>query len=215
MARKIPKKSYAPLIIIIAIFILFYLIGSNVPEQTIREIIKNAGPLGPMVLVFLIWTTNVIAPLGATPFLFAGFYLYGQAVVIYGSMAAVIASITNFWIARIWGRSIVEKLAGADSLEKIDNLTSNYGFQALFICRVFLSQFHDVVSYAFGLTKLKFLPYFVVSTLGTIPGTIVWYYLSTKLNNPLTFTLLTLLVAYISLTSYVLWLKITKKVKQT
>ena len=211
MAKGVPKKGYVPLIIIVVLFLVFYLIGTNIPEQTIREVIKNAGPLGPVVLIFLIWTTNVIAPLGATPFLFAGFYLYGQAVVIYGSAAAVIASVTNFWIARIWGRSIVEKLAGIDSLEKIDSLTSNYGLQALFICRVLLSQFHDIISYAFGLTKLKFLPYFIVSTLGTIPGTILWYYLSTKLNNPLAFTALTLLIAYVSLASYVLWLKITKK----
>lgn len=194
-------------------FSLVYFIGIRVPEETIRDVVKNAGPFGPLVIIFLIWLTHVIAPLGASPLLFAGFYLYEQEIVIFAFIAALIAIVTNFWIARIWGKSIVTKLLGSESLEKIDHLTENYGFQTLIIVRVFLREFHDIISYVFGLTTMKFTPYLLISVLGMIPGTLIWYYLSSKIQNPLVFTLLSLGVAYTFLSLYLLWIKITKKEK--
>lgn len=182
---KIHKKTLLPSLFIIIFCLVIYLIGTRVPEHTIREIIKNAGPWGVIILILFFLLSNIVAPLSGSPFLYAGFYSYGQTVVFYAFIAAIIASITNFWIARIWGRPFVEKLAGKDGLSKIDSLTKNYGIQTLFIFRLFLKEFHDVISYAFGLSNLKFMPYFIVSTLGMIPATIVWYYISLQINNSL------------------------------
>jgi uncharacterized membrane protein YdjX (TVP38/TMEM64 family) len=212
---KLHRKSYLPLTIIVAFFLLFYVIGQRVPEQTIRNTVSNAGPFGVVILIFLFWISNVIAPLSGSPFLYAGFYVYGQAVVIYAFIAAVIASITNFWIAKIWGRPIVVKLVGADGLKKVDELTMNYGHQTLFIFRLFLKEFHDVISYAFGLTKMRFVPYFVISTLGMIPATFIWYLISLKIHDAVSFTAISWVVAYISLTTYILWVKFLKKKRKS
>ena len=141
------------------------------------------------------------------------FYSYGQMSVVYAFIAAVIASITNFWIARIWGRNLVIKLAGEKNLEKIDSLTKDYGLQTLFIFRVFLKEFHDVISYAFGLTNLKFKPYFLISTLGMIPATFIWYLISLKIRDPLTFTTVSWIFAYFSLIVYFAWIKLRKRKK--
>jgi len=210
---KIHRKSLLPTFVIVFLFLLMYLIGTRVPEATIREVIKNAGPFGVIILIFLFWTSNVIAPLSGSPFLYAGFYMYGQMVVVYAFIAAVIASITNFLIAKKWGRSIVKKLAGTETLEKVDKLAQNYGLQSLFIFRLFLKEFHDVISYAFGLTTMRFTSYFIVSTLGMIPATFIWYLISLKISNPLHFTIASWLIAYISLTVYILWLKLKKRKK--
>lgn len=201
---KINKKGLLPTLFIIIFFILIYLVGTKVPEHSIREIIKNAGPWGVIVLILFFLLSNIVAPLSGSPFLYAGFYSYGQKVVFYAFIAAIIASIINFWIARIWGRPLVEKLAGKNGLSKIDSLTKNYGLQSLFIFRLFLKEFHDVISYAFGLSNLKFTPYFIVSSLGMIPATIVWYYISLQINNALAFTIISWLMAYASLTIYIL-----------
>lgn len=208
---KIHRKSYLPLIIIIGLFILMYLIGSRVSEGTIKKAIEDAGPWGIVLLIFFFWICNVVAPLSGSPFLFAGFYSYGQMVVVYAFLASIIASITNFWIARIWGRKIVEKLAGENSLKKIDELTSNYGLPTLFITRLFLKEFHDVISYVFGLTKLRFSTYFSVSTLGMIPATIIWYLISMRIQNAITFTVVSWAIAYVSLIIYGLALKFLAK----
>lgn len=208
---KIPRRSYLPLILTSALFLLIYLVGTKIPEQTIKEIIQGAGGFGIIIFIFLTWTTYFIAPFGGTPFLFAGFYLYGPKVIVFTTVAVFVASITNFLIARTWGKRVVVKLAGTESLEKIDQLTKNYGLQTLIICRVFLGQFHDVISYAFGLTPIRFKTYLIISTLGMIPGTILWYYLATKIGNALNFTLMTVGLAYLTLALYLAYRKITKK----
>ena len=69
---KIHRKSYLPLAIIGILFLIIYLIGAKIPEQTIREFVRSAGPLGPIVLIFLAWLTYIIAPLSGAPFLFVG-----------------------------------------------------------------------------------------------------------------------------------------------
>jgi len=210
---KIHKKSYLPLFFIVTVFVILIWIGQKVPEETIRSVIESAGPWGVILLIFFLWITNVAAPLSGSPFLFAGFYVYGQMSVVYAFIAAVIASVTNFWIARIWGRKVVKKLASEEGLEKIDKLATNYGLQTLFVFRLFLKEFHDVISYAFGLTELKFIHYFVVSTLGMIPATIIWYLISLKIHDAVIFTAASWVIAYISLTIYIVWMKWIKKKK--
>lgn len=204
------KKTY-PLIVVIFLFVLFYIIGSKIPEETIRDFVTKAGPFGPILLIFLFWSSNIIAPLSGAPYLFAGFYLFGKMVIVYALVASFIASISNFWISRIWGRKVVEKLAGLDGLNKIDKLAQNHGPKTLFIFRLVLWQYHDVISYAFGLTKIGFRKYLLISTIGTIPGSLLWYLLSFKVTNPVTFTILTFGIACICLMSYILWAKLKKK----
>ena len=192
-------KTYTPLFFIVVVSLAMALVGRIVPEDTIRSVMHDAGSWGVVLLIFCLWITNVVAPLSGSPFLFAGFYLYGQISVFYAFIAAVIASISNFWIARIWGRGIVVKLAGEESLKKIDHLSKNYGVQTLFVFRLFLKEFHDVISYAYGLTNISFKDYFMVSTAGMIPATVVWYAISLTIRNPITFTIMSWLMAYISL----------------
>lgn len=211
---KIHKKSYATLFFILITFLVMILIGLAVPKDSIHKMIENAGPWGVVVLIFFLWVTNVIAPLSGSPFLFAGFYSYGQMSVVYAFIAAFIASVTNFWIARIWGRNVVVTLVGKSSLEKIDDLTKDYGLQTLFIFRLFLKEFHDVISYSFGLTNLSFKSYIIVSTMGMIPATVIWYLISLKIRDPVTFTAVSWLMAYFSLTIYIIWNKRKKRLKE-
>lgn len=208
---KINNKTLLPLTITIILFVLIYTVSQNISENTIREIVENAGPFGVVVLIFLIWLTNIFAPLGAAPFIYAGFYFYGPKVTIYSYIAAFIASITNYWIARIWGKSLVTKLISEDNLKKVNKLAKNYGLKTLFVTRIFLGQFHDVISYLFGLTNIRFCPYIIVSTLGTIPGSLLWFFIATKTNNPITFMTITVIITYGFLTSYFLWIKLMKK----
>jgi uncharacterized membrane protein YdjX (TVP38/TMEM64 family) len=206
-------KQYLPWIIAGLIFIGFYVIGRLVPEETIKSLIVNSGSFGVVVFILLTLATYVFAPISGSPLLYAGFYAFGREVILYTSIAVIISSVINFLIAKKWGKAVIVKLAGQDSLDKLDKLALNYGLVSLFIFRIFLHSFHDVVSYAFGLTLIKFKQYLVVSTLGMIPGIIFWYLVSTYTNNPLTFTLLTHFSAYALLLVYIAWKSIIKKKK--
>jgi len=197
----------------ILIFGLFFVIGLLIPEAEIKRIMREAGPFGPILLIFCFWLSNFFAPLSGSPFLFAGFYLYGHQVVIYATISAVLASITNFLVAKRWGRPFVVKLAGESALQKVDGVAKDFGLVSLFFIRVLFKEIHDVVSYAFGLTSLKFWPYFVVSTLGMIPYTVFWYFLAEKIPNATVFTLFSWVMVYVPLSVYLVFRQFKKKKK--
>lgn len=204
-------KKYLPWIITGLVFLGFYLIGKAIPEEAIRKLIKDTGPFGVVIFILLALTTYVIAPLSSTPFLFAGFYAYGQKVVVYTFIAAFISSITNFLIAKKWGRSLAERLTSKESLQKVDSLIKNHGFFTVFVLRLLLGSFHDVLSYAFGLTSIRFATYLTASTLGIIPSSIIWYVVSAWIKSPLTFVLLHIGIAYLLLMIYLIWKYLRKR----
>ena len=205
------KAKYLPLIITGLIFLLMIGASFVIPEETIRSLIERTGIFGPIILVFLIWLTNIFAPLGASPFLYAGFYLYGNDIVLLSFIAAIVASISNFLIARKFGKQVVQNLAGVEVVKKLEEFGGKFGYKTLFFLRFVLYQQHDVISYASGLTGFAFWPYFLISFFGMLPGTVLLYFLSARLNDPVAFTFLLVVVANSALLIYYLLNKLRKK----
>jgi len=59
-------------------------------------------------------------------------------------------------------------------MQKIDEFTEYYGVGALIFLRLFSGYMTDFVSYAYGLTKIKFSVYFLISILVPIPWLLFW-----------------------------------------
>ena len=175
----------------IGVFLALFTISRSVSDDEIRRLVQRTGVGGPIVLTGLLLLTYVLAPLSSSPLVFAGFYLYGPQVVICTAVASWISCITNFLLSRMFGRSLVVRLVGTPRMDQVDKLTSDYGLPALLLIRVFESEFHKIVSYAFGLTSVKFGPYVVVSSLGMLPGAAIWYWVSSRMANPFVFVLTT------------------------
>ena len=213
MVGKILLSKTNLLLVIIAL-ILIYFLSAAVPKEALQETLEGLGILGPLVLGLILLVTYILAPLNGTPFLLVGFYLYGSNIVFFSSIAAWVSSIINFWISRRWGRPLVEKMVGIKDINRIDKLTINYGFLAIFSLRVLTGALQDFVSYAAGLTPMKFSRYLLASTLGMIPGTFLWYRLTLKANNPLQFVLLTFALISIFAAIFFLSQIISKKIKK-
>lgn len=208
------KKGIFPIFFMILIFFVFLILGLMVPEYTIRKIVQDAGVLGPFLLILLFWLANFFAPLSGSPFLFAGFYLYGRNVVIYATIAAVLASISNFMVARRWGRPLVTKLAGAETLERADKFIDHKSIWMVFLIRIVAREMHDVLSYAFGLTALEFWRYFAVSTFGIISASALWYFLAGRIQNAAVFTLFSWILFSIPVTGYFAYILIKNNRKK-
>jgi uncharacterized membrane protein YdjX (TVP38/TMEM64 family) len=171
--------------------VAMFLLSRSAPEQEVRALITRAGPWGPGLLVALLLVTYIVVPFSSSPLVLAGFYAFGTQVVIYTATASWISSVTNFWIARMLGRSAVERMIGAERTRVVDRMTGRYGLATLLFLRVFETELHKLISFAFGLTSIEFVPYLTVSTLGMVPGTFVWYWLASRVDHPLLFTILT------------------------
>jgi len=213
VVRKIPISKFNLFLIVFSL-VLIYFLTAAVPKEALQETLEGLGILGPLVLGLILLVTYIFAPLNGTPFLLVGFYLYGSNIVFFSSIAAWVSSIINFWISRRWGRPLVEKMVGIKDINRIDKLTINYGFLAIFFLRVLTGALQDFVSYAAGLTPMKFSRYLLASTLGMIPGTFLWYRLTLKANSPLQFVLLTFVLISIFAAIFFLSQKISKKLQK-
>lgn len=197
------KKIY-PILITIFLILLLYILSRSVPEESIRTFLIRLGLAAPIIFIFLKLMTLVVAPLSGTPLLFAGFYAFGPKVVFLTAIATFVSYIINFWISRKWGRDLVGKFVGIKNLARVDKLTENYGLWMLLALRIFEGSVSDFVSYASGLTSMRFSSYMIISTLALIPGTILWYLISLKVTSPLAFTTLSLVLTFSFSTIFIL-----------
>ncbi|KKT78335.1 MAG: hypothetical protein UX31_C0003G0061 [Candidatus Nomurabacteria bacterium GW2011_GWA1_46_11] len=164
------------MVVLGAMLTAIYFISNRLGTENIRQIVAGAGVFGPVIFIILLSLTYIIAPLSGTPFFFSGFALFGKAFVIYSYMAVLLGMTVNFWISRLWGRQVVTKLVGQENMKEIDAFTKNYGVKMLIFLRVAQGNLADFISYAYGLTNIKFVTYFLVSALTPIPWFLLWWF---------------------------------------
>lgn len=162
---------------------VIYFIGKQIPQEELRDFIGQFGPWGPIAFILLAQIPYIIAPINGIPFLIAGYYLFGVNMIFLMYPTALLGFSINFYISRRWGRPLLSKFLDDGSLEKIDKLAKKHGVLTLIAFRIFQGGLGDYVSYAYGLTRVPFKQYFLVSALAIIPGQVVWYYFAKKTNN--------------------------------
>lgn len=138
--------------------------------ENIQGFIEQGGPLAPLVYIGFKSLTYIIAPLSAGPIVMLSGTIFGPWLgTLYSMIGDLIGGSVNFWIAALLGRSIVIKLTGKKGLQKVDEFYESVGeWKGLLVTRFVLHGFYDFVSYAAGLTKLKFRTYVWVSLVGGI-----------------------------------------------
>lgn len=145
--------------------------------ETMRDFVANYGAYAAIVSFFLMILQSVAAPLPAFIITLANANLFGwvRGAVLSWSSAMAGAAIC-FYIARILGRDTAERLTSKAGLNSIDKFFERYGTHSILIARLLPFISFDLVSYAAGLTSMKFLPFFIATGLGQLPATIVYSY---------------------------------------
>lgn len=143
----------------------------------VREFVKSYGAYAMVVSFLLMVFQSLMAPLPAFLITFANANLFGwwQGAILSWSSAMAGAALC-FVIARLLGRDVVERLTSKAGLEQIDVFFERYGKQSILIARLLPFISFDIVSYAAGLTSMKFWPFFIATGLGQLPATLVYSY---------------------------------------
>ena len=96
--------------------------------EVVRDFIDEYGPYAMLVSAALMVFQSIAAPLPAFLITFANANLFGwwQGAILSWSSAMVGAAVC-FYIARILGRDIVEKLTSKTGLESVDRFLKNMG----------------------------------------------------------------------------------------
>lgn len=208
---RITSKARLVLWSMIAVSIALYFLGKEIPEQTIQRLVQGTGSWAPVFFILLHSISIIIAPISGLPFLVAGFYLFGETTIIYMYFSAVVGFVVNFYIAKRWGRSLVVRLIGRESIDKVDKLAREYGVITLLFLRLLWGGIADYVSYAYGLTSMKFKTYILISTIASIPSWVFWYYVASQILSVEQFLLVTYILTFLGAGTFLLGRFLVKK----
>lgn len=144
-------------------------------QLALENFIRSWGPQAAIVSFFLMILQAIIAPLPAFLITFANASLFGA---FWGGVlswtSAMAGAALCFFIARVFGRSAVERLTGKTVLKNMDVFFERYGKHAILVCRLLPFVPFDPVSYAAGLTSIRFRHFFIATGIGQLPATIVY-----------------------------------------
>lgn len=145
--------------------------------SAVSAFMESYGPLAAVVSFLLMVFQSVIAPLPAFFITIANANLFGwwQGAIL-SWISAMVGAVVCFFIARILGQEVVEKLISKAGLQAVDDFFKRYGTQSVLIARLLPFMSFDFVSYFAGLTSMPFLQFIVATGLGQLPATLVYSY---------------------------------------
>jgi uncharacterized membrane protein YdjX (TVP38/TMEM64 family) len=175
--------------VILVIFALVLAINfkdlKKINLQAVKVYIQSYGSLS--VVAFLV--IAAIRPLGVlipvTILTLIAGSLYGPLYGFLLAMASIILSSNiAFFISRYLGRSFVERLL-KHKTEKINLKVEKNGFKIILLMRLSGVFPLDIVSFAAGLTKVRYWDFILATTLGSMPETFSVSFMGHNIHNPL------------------------------
>ncbi len=172
------NRRRAALLLLLGIIVIAILIGAYLAyerwfpweQAEIEEWIDGYGVWGPIVYIVVFALSMLFAPLPTAPMPLIAAAVFGPALgFLYTISATAIGSTICFWVARRLGRPTLRRLTSQAALDKIDQLGERLGIRLLIVLRLFPIAGVDYVSYAAGLTQMRFASYIVISVLASAP----------------------------------------------
>ena len=145
--------------------------------DSMRSFIAQYGHWAMLVSSLLMIFQSLAAPLPAFFITLSNANLFGwwQGCIL-SFVSSMAGAALCFYIARILGRDVVEKICTKGALKQIEDFFAKYGKKCILVARLLPFISFDVVSYAAGLTAMDFLGFFIATGLGQLPACIVYSY---------------------------------------
>jgi len=143
----------------------------------LRDLLAPYGDRAWIYTSILMILQSLAAPIPAVPITLCNALIYGPwlgALISWSSAEA--AAALCFLLGRAFGRPFVLKLFRPALLARLDGFFARDGLVAVLVLRLIPYVSFDVVSYAGGLTSLRFVPFLLATGLGQAPATLVYSY---------------------------------------
>ena len=136
--------------------------------------IQGFGPAAPLVFMLVQILQVLLAPIPGEATGFVGGYLFGVGKgFLFSSIALSVGSIINFGVGRFLGRRYVRKMIPARYLARFDMIAGRKGVLIVFMLFVFPGLPKDYLCLFLGLSFLPFKLFFLMATIGRMPGTFI------------------------------------------
>lgn len=172
----------AGIIVVVGVVALFWLTGWGASlwevfsdRERLQRVLDGAGALAPLVYLVLLIVQAVVAPLPAPALAMAGGYGFGVVEGFFLTWVGSLAGgVISFGISRRFGRGFV---AGSARAVRLDHFVEEHGAVLIFVLRLIPLVSFDAISYAAGLSSIRFRGFLLATALGMLPGTFAFVYL--------------------------------------
>ena len=155
---------------------LYLKFGSEVfsrdAADKVVEFLSSNSRTAALLLILLQMIQVVICFLPGQPVQFAASYMFGVAKGFALSLiGAVIGTVLSFYLAKLLGSDAVKLFFGEEKVRDYKRkLDSGRGLLLAFLIYLIPGIPKDLVSYAAGVSDMRFRPFLLVATMGRIPG---------------------------------------------
>lgn len=176
-----PKIKWIGLaVLLIGLFVAFKFLPVDEWWESLSGWIDSLGIWGPIAFIAIYAVATVLLIPGSALTLGAGAVfglLWGSVWVIIG---ANLGANLAFLIGRYLARDRVSKMIeGNEKFTAIDKAVGQGGWKIVGLTRLSPIFPFTLLNYAFGLTKVKWIDYFLASLIGMLPGTVMYVYIGT------------------------------------
>ncbi|NFS05256.1 TVP38/TMEM64 family protein, partial [Clostridium botulinum] len=152
--------------------------------KNIENIILSYGSYG--IILFLIFQIIQVVAffIPGEVMQIAGGYIYGTLLgSVYSLIGITLGSVFVFLLAHIYGRPLVHKIISKKDLKFFDRVL-NIGSIKLIVFLLYLIPGipKDALGYICGISDIKFKDFFILSTLGRIPGVLASAYFGANIH---------------------------------
>ncbi|MBU0910259.1 MAG: VTT domain-containing protein [Proteobacteria bacterium] len=180
-------KRLAILLALVAVIVAVRMSGATqyLEQEKLRALIAGYGVLAPVIYML----SYAVAPalfLPGLPLTIVGGILFGPFWgVVYTIISATVGASVAFLVSRYIGRDWIESKLRSPRWKKLDEMVENHGWKAVAFTRLIPLFPFNLLNYAFGLTRVKFLHYVLATFFCMLPACIAYIVFSSSLLNVL------------------------------
>ncbi|MDW8147909.1 MAG: VTT domain-containing protein [Roseiflexaceae bacterium] len=150
---------------------LFRTSSTLLNPAVVRDTALSLGPFGPLALIGVL-AFLLVAPVAPAAVLQIG------AGLAFGPVAGFLCTLTanligasaGFWLARRWGRLVLDPRLSPAMREQIDRLAQRVTWRTILLLRLLPGPAYPLVSFAAGYSRLGFGAYTLASLAGVAPA---------------------------------------------
>lgn len=143
-------------------------------KEKIRELLKRAGPYGPLLFIAVQALQVVVAPIPGEATGFIGGFLFGAPMgFLFSTIGLTLGSIVAFLLGRLLEKKFVVKVVSPATLARFDFLMEHQGALVSFILFLLPGFPKDYLCFILGLSPMSFRVFVVLVTVGRMPGTLM------------------------------------------
>jgi uncharacterized membrane protein YdjX (TVP38/TMEM64 family)/rhodanese-related sulfurtransferase len=163
------------LVLVFAISIAIYY-RDDFSVELIKQWVDQVGWWAPVIFI-IIYAAATILFLPGTIFTFAGGIIFGPVLgVLYNLMGATLGAALSFLIARHLAANLVSQHSGG-KLKQLINGVEAEGWRFVAFTRLVPFFPFNLLNYALGLTRIRFIEYVLATFIFIIPACIAYTYI--------------------------------------